>query len=58
MLHKTLGAARESITYDERGSVVTRSFFGIDGKPILHRVQGVAGYLFRHDSRGNLIEES
>ena len=58
MLHKTLGAARETQTYDERGNILSRSFFGIDGKPILHRTEGVAGYLFKYDARGNTIEQT
>ena len=33
-------------------------FFSADGKPIVNRDHGIAGYLFKYDTRGNTIEEA
>ena len=48
------GFAHSEYTFDSRGNLRKRAFFGVDGKPTL--VDGVAGMLLDYDSRGNFVE--
>ena len=47
-------ASWESI-YDERGNEIKRCYFGVDGKPVLHK-DGNAGWEAIYDERGNEIK--
>ena len=49
------GVARSTWAYDARGNVTEEAYFGLDGKPVLHK-SGVARWTKAYDARGNLIE--
>ncbi len=41
--------------HDERGNLVEKAYFGVDGKPTLHN-DGNACVTYRYDERGNQLE--
>jgi hypothetical protein len=51
------GSSGWSSTYDERGNLIKILFLGIDGQPRNHEDQLYAGYIYKHDTRGNIIEK-
>ncbi len=53
-----LNVASEIATFDSKtGNQLTESYFGVDGKPCLHK-EGFAKVTWRYDERGNQIETS
>ena len=49
------GFAEEYDKYDERGNLVERVYFGIDGKPCM-RKDGFAKIEYKYDDCGNIVE--
>ena len=45
----------KTIKFDERGNVVERDDFGIDGKPILGTEFGYARLIAKYDDRGDWL---
>ena len=43
--------------FDERGKQVEEAYFGLDGKPMLHK-DGYARWTARYDERGNRVERA
>ena len=56
-LNKSDGLARVTKRFDQRGKQVEAAYYGVDGKPMLHK-DGYARWTARYDERGNRVERA
>src|SRR5262249_31347463 len=50
------GQARVAYTYDDRNNRTSEKYLGADGKPTISGLDGSAGYTWKYNERGQLVE--
>ena len=55
MLHPETGYAINRREYDARGNVITESYFGVDGQPIIATEANCASVRWEYDDIGNKV---
>lgn len=51
------GCAMEKYTYDAHGNLASRFFYDMHGKLTVNSADGVAGFMWEYDNRGNRIRQ-
>ena len=52
------GCAKEEYSYDKQGNLASRFFYDTQGNPTVNSADGVAGFVWEYDNRGNRIRQS